>query len=228
MRVWVVSVGVDRTFQGREFLADTFIEVQEALQKELAVDDIFKASIDDGFVEISFNGTDLIGSPAKARSFLESATTFASSWAVDKDNTDQTVDVATPVVVEANRILWDLIGDFDLTSEKFFPPIDGIWNANGTITVKDCVNVARISLQIWRNDEPWFTVAQTVAQSGLNFIPFSCDVDAYRSSDHDFDLRIQLDPIAPLDPVSATISGSDEETAWGMTFSQQLVTPSPT
>jgi hypothetical protein len=147
---------------------------------------------------------------------------------VDKDNTDQFLDVATPILVVANRVLWDLLGDFDLTSEKFFPPIDGVWNANGTIAVKDCVNVARISLQIWRNDEPWFTVAQAVAHPGLNFIPFSCDVDAYKSEDHDFDLRILLDPIAPLDPVSATISGSDEETAWGMTFLQQLVGTSPT
>jgi hypothetical protein len=228
MRVWVVSVGVDRTFQGREFLADTFVEVSESIQRELSTDDIFKAAIDDGFVEISFNGTDLIGSATKAKSFLDSATTFASSWAVDKDNIDQTIEVATPVVVEANRILWDLVGDFDLTSEKFFPPIDGIWNANGTISVKDCVNVARISLQIWRSDALWFTVAQVVVHSGLNFIPFSCDVDAYKSEDHDFDLRIVLDPIAPLDPVSATISGSDEETAWGMSFLQQLVTPSPT
>lgn len=228
MRVWVVSVGVDRAFQGREFLADTFVEVAESIQKELAADEIFKASIDDGFVDLSFNGTDLISSPIKARSFLDSATTFATSWAVDKDNTDQEINVATPVVIEANRILWDLIGDFDLTSEKFFPPIDGIWNSNGTIAVKDCVNVARISLQIWRSDEPWFTVAQVVAHSGLNFIPYSCDVDAYKSDDHDFDLRIVLDRIAPLDPVSATISGSDEETAWGMTFLQQLVTPSPT
>jgi len=88
--------------------------------------------------------------------------------------------------------------------------------------------VARISLQIWRNDEPWFTVAQVIAQAGLTFVPFSCDVDAYNSSSHDFDLRIVLEKTNPLDPVSATISGSDEESAWGMTFLQQLVTPSPT
>jgi hypothetical protein len=228
MRVWVASVGVDRTYQGREFIADVFVELEESLQRELAVDDVFKSAIDDGFVLVSFNGVDSISSAAKAKAFLESATTFASSWAVDKDNTDQLLDVATPILIEANRVLWDIIGDFDLTSEKFFPPIDGIWNANGTIAVKDCVNVARISLQIWRSDAPWFTVAQVVAHSGLNFIPFSCDVDGYKSEDHDFDLRIILDPIAPLDPVSATISGSDEETAWGMTFLQQLVTPSPT
>lgn len=228
MRVWVISVGVDRTFQGREFLADTPVEVAESVQKELAPDDIFRAAIDDGFVMISYNGTNTIGSPEKSKSFIDAATTFASSLAVDKDNVDQLVEVDTPVVVQANRILWDLIGDFDLTTDKFFPPIDGVWNANGTIAVKDLTNVGIISLQIWRNDEPWFTVAQILANDAMNFIPFSCDVDAYNSSSHDFDLRIKLDKVDPGQPCSATISGSDEETAWGMTFLQQLVTPSPT
>lgn len=228
MRVWVVSNDVDRTFQGREFLADTFVEVAEYLQKELATDEVFRSGIDDGFVSISYNGSDVITSPSKAKSFLDSATTFASSWAVDKDNVSHAIEVDTPVVVVAERTLWDIIGDFDLTTSKFFPPIDGIWNANGTIAVTDCTNVARISLQIWRNDEPWFTVAQVIPTSGLNFIPFSCDVDAYNSSSHDFDLRILLEKTNPLDPITATISGSDEETAWGMTFLQQLVTPSPT
>jgi hypothetical protein len=223
-----VSVGVDRTFQGREFLADTFFEVAESLQKELATDEIFRSGIDDGFVSISYNGADIISSASKAKSFLDSATTFASSWAVDKDNVDQLVEVDTPAVITAERVLWDLIGDLDLITSKFFPPIDGIWNSNGTVAIKDCTNVARISLQIYRNDEPWFTVAQVVPTVELNFVPFSCDVDAYNSSSHDFDLRIVLEKTNPIDPVSATISGSDEETAWGMTFLQQLVTPSPT
>jgi hypothetical protein len=228
MRVWIASVGVDRTYQGREFLADVFVELEESLQRELAFDDVFKSAIDDGFVLVSFNGVDSISSADKAKAFLESSKTFASSWAADKNNVDQVIEEDSAVVANAERIIWDLIGDYDLLTSKFFPPIDGIWNANGTIAVKDCVNVARISIQVWRDDELWFTVAQVVPHSGLNFLPFSCDVDGYKSAEHDFDLRILLEKTNPLDPVSATVSGSDEETAWGMTFLQQLVTPSPT
>jgi hypothetical protein len=228
MRTWVKSVGVDRTFEGREYPADTIIELDQILIIELRVSPNFLAAIDAGFIKIIYNGIDEINSPIKAKSFLQSSITFGSTFAVDKDNLDQEVINNEPQVISGERRLWDLLGDFDLSSSKFIPAIDGIWNANGTIAVKNCVNVSNISLQIWRNDEPWFTVAQIVAQSGLNFLPFSCDVDAYKSEGHDFDLRIVLDPISALDPVSATISGSDEETAWGMSFLQQLVTSSPT
>jgi hypothetical protein len=186
-----------------------------------------KTMIDDGLLVVNDGSSDL--NIIAGYSYFMAAQTFASSFALDLDNIDQVVTGDDPVVIEATRKLWDLLDDYDLGDFKFYPPIDGIWNANGTITVKYADNVAKVQIEIFRNDEPWFTVAQAEPDaSGLTFIPFSCDVDAYKSEGHDFDLRIHLEKIVPADPCSITISGSDEETAWGMTFLQQLVTPSPT
>lgn len=228
MRIWVASVGVARTYQGQEFPADNYIELQDTFRNELKNDPVFIAAINDGFINVSYNGTDPISSASKAISFLKATQTFQSTWATDKNNIDQVVLGDDPVLIEAKRTLWDLLGDYDLITSKFFSPIDGIWSSNGTICVKNQVNVKNVAIEIWRNDEPWFTVNQKPPSDGLTFIPFSCDVDAYASEDHNFDLRIHLEKINPTDDCQITISGSDEETAWGMTFLQQLVTPSPT
>lgn len=183
--------------------------------------------IDDGSLVVN-DGVNDLENKAAAYSYFMAASTFASTLALDMDNLDQVIDTETETVILTSRKLWDVLGDFDLPTYKFIPPIDGVWNANGTITVYDPVNVKNVAIEIWRNDEPWFTVAQQAPSPGKTFLPFSCDIDAYASEGHNFDLRIHITKDEPLDPVSATISGSDEETAWGMTFLQQLVTPSPT
>ena len=59
-------------------------------------------------------------------------------------------------------------------------------------------------------------------------LTFTCDVDAYASEAHDFDIRLQVEAVVGGDPVSIVISGTDEETAWGMTFLQVLTIDSPT
>jgi hypothetical protein len=228
MKVWAQSKLITRSYQGREFTADTWYELDDLVKFALKLDEDFIQAIDSGFIDIGYANASPLASPEKAISFLKSDENFRSSFALDLENNDQSINTDDPEIIIAIRKLWDLIGDFDLSSSKFFPPIDGVWNANGTITVKDPVNVAKIQIEIWRNDEPWFTVAQATPQVGSTFIPFSCDVDAYKSEGHDFDLRIHLQKINETDPCSITISGSDEETAWGMTFLQQLVTPSPT
>lgn len=228
MNVWLKSNGYTRSFQGREYLADVWYELDEIIKLALKVDNDFISAINSGWVDIGYKEDGPLDSPEKSISFLKSDENFRSTFALDMNNEDQEISGDDPVKIQTSRKLWDLIGDYDLASLKFFPPIDGIWNANGTITVKDPVNVAKIQIEIWRNDEPWFTVAQEAPQAESTFIPFYCDVDAYKSEGHFFDLRIHLKKINEADPCSVTISGSDEETAWGMTFLQQLVGSSPT
>lgn len=228
MKTWIVSVGIDRTFQGLEFLADTFVEISDSLRHQLVADDDFLTAIDSGFVILSYNGVNSISSASKAKAYLMANVGFQSSYAVDKNNEDQVITDLEANVIVSERVLWDIIGDYDLGQSKFIAPIDGIWNHNGTIAIKNPSNVSKISVEIWRDDEIWFTVSQKSPTAGTTFLPFSADVDAYHSEAHTFDLRVRLEKINEVDPISATISGSDEETAWGMTFLQQLVTPSPT
>jgi hypothetical protein len=228
MKTWIASNDIDRTFQGLEFPANIYVEVFDYLRAQLLLDEVFLTAIDSGFVTISYNGVNAISSATKAKAYLRANVGFQSSFAVDKNNIDQVITVDSAEKLAAERVLWDTIGDYDLGQSKFIPPIDGVWNCNGTIAVKDCLNVARVAVQIWRDDELWFTVSQKVPNAGTTFLPFGCDVDAYNSEGHNFDLRVALDKTVAEDPISATVSGSDEETAWGMTFLTQLVTPSPT
>jgi len=184
--------------------------------------------------EALFNAGDLVidGMVGSTRmlSYLRSSRSFASTFAVDKnDDTDQLIDDVSTVLIVANRVLWDLLDDYNLSESAFYPSIDGIWNLNGTITVKSMVNVARIRIDIYRNDELYFTVTDKyVAAENALALPFSCDVDAYKSENHNFDIRIRLDKIDTNAEIEATISGSDEETAWGMTFLHPLEQDSPT
>lgn len=148
-----------------------------------------------------------------------------ATFAVDKDNIDQEVTGAAVTVITGGRSLWDNFASFDVGTSKFVPTVDGVWNLNGTITVRDIVGATSVAVDVYRNDELWFTVAfaEISGQTSIA-LPFSCDVDAYASSSHDFDLRIRLAP----ETATATVSGSDEETAWGMTLVAPLEQESPT
>lgn len=151
-----------------------------------------------------------------------------ASFAVDMDNTDQELSAEVTKVI-ASRVLWDKTAVYRPDSGQFIPDRDGVFNINGTITVRDFVNVSRVSLDIYRNEEIWFTVYQRNIEGDLAVaMAFSCDADGYKSSEHYFDLRVRLDAIDSESPVSATVSGSDEETAWGATFQASLSGESPT
>lgn len=213
---------------GIYFIKDEYVQLEEYQKFKFQTDSETESLINSSDLIVN-SGTNDILNHAAAISYLRSASIFASSFAVDLDNTDQVIDSDIETIINSNRILWDILEDYSLADQQFNPPIDGVWNANGTITVKSPTNVKTVAIEIWRNDEPWFTVAQQAPNpTGTTFLPFSCDVDAYASESHYFDLRIHLTKENSSDPCSISISGSDEETAWGMTFSQQLVTPSPT
>lgn len=213
---------------GIYFLKDEYVQLEEYQKFKFQTDIEIENLINSSDLIVNSGSNDIANTTA-AISYLRSASIFSSSFAVDLDNTDQLIDSDIETIISANRILWDILEDYSLTDQQFNPPIDGVWNANGTIAVKNPTNVKTVAIEIWRNDEPWFTVSQQApSPTATTFLPFSCDVDAYASESHYFDLRIHLTKEDALLPCEITISGSDEETAWGMTFSQQLVSPSPT
>lgn len=151
-------------------------------------------------------------------------TVTTPSFAADKDNVDQTISGGTTMLT-ASRVLWDKTGVYDATSSKFTPDRDGVVHINGTVTLRDMVGVNSASLDIYRNDEIWFTVSQReVNGQSVAALTMSCDVDGYRSSEHNFDIRVRIEP----ETATATISGSDEETAWGGSWVAALYQESPT
>ena len=151
---------------------------------------------------------------------------YRSSYALDKNGIDQDVSGTSAVPITANRVLWDLNHDVNLESSKFYPPLDGIWTLNGTVQVSSLSNCTQVAVQVWRNDELWFTVDQKTIGQGETRVAlcFSCDMDCYFSSNHNFDVRIVLDGSSP----SCTIDGSEDNTSWGASFRYSLDQASPT
>lgn len=149
-----------------------------------------------------------------------------STFAVDKDNVDQLVIGNNITTLISVRKLWDNNNEFSLDTHKFIPKHNGVWNANGTITFVAGLTVNAVKFHIYRNDEIYFTVwSDDHIVGGNKYVAvFSCDCDCYATSEHNFDLRIEL---LGTD-AEAVISGSDEETAWGMSFVARLDGESPT
>lgn len=149
-------------------------------------------------------------------------TVTTPSFAVDMDNVDQEI-VAGVTKVLGTRVLWDKTGVYDTENHKYVCDRDGVINLNGTVTVSAMAGVNEVAVDIHRNDEIYFTVAErSVVGEAKTALAFSCDVDGYKSSDHDFDIRVRIDA------GTATISGSDEETAWGGSWVATLHQESPT
>lgn len=228
---WIHNTSVaTKTYQGREVESGSYFQIPFEAQLAFAMDADLVEDVLAGIVAISWNGSDDFTNLWAGVNYLQSFPSYQSSFAVDKnDDTPQTVSSSAVTLVVANRVLWDLQAEYTLAQSKFSPSLDGVWNMNGTVTVGTFVNVAWVKLHIYRNASLYFTVVdQAVAIDSKRAFTFTCDVDAYASEGHEFDLRIELEPVDGLLPVSAVISGSDEETAWGMTFLQALTQASPT
>jgi len=228
---WVHNTSLAvRSYQGREIGVGEFFQIPSESAAAFAYDAALIADIEDSVVALSWNESDDFSNLTAAVSYLKATERYQSSFAVDKnDDSPQTIDTTSVVLITAERVLWDLQGEYDLASSTFSPALDGVWNLNGTITVSDFVNIARVKVHIYRNGDPWFTVVDaSMAGETRRSLTFTCDVDAYASEAHDFDIRLQVEAVVGGDPVSIVISGTDEETAWGMTFLQVLTIDSPT
>lgn len=151
---------------------------------------------------------------------------YRSSYAVDKDGADQIVSGTESTVITASRALWDFNGDYALESSEWTAPVDGIWSANGTVTIKEIAGCTRIAVELWRNGALWFTVAQKDLQPGEAncALAYACDMDCYYTNAHVFDLRLRLEGTEP----SCVISGSEDDTAWGASLLYLLNQASPT
>lgn len=217
---------VAHTYHGFTLEPTDIFEIPQTLQLKFATYTNLITDILDGKIAVSIDGINPAGNPEACLSLFLARNTFRSTFAVDKNNIDQDVIGTDVAIITPERVLWDSNGDFNLTSGKFVPPVNGVWNLNGTIAITPSSSVSRVLLHIYRNNELWFTVSsiKTPIPSVKNYMVFSCDVDGYATDGHEFDIRIELTGTLP----TAVISGSDEETAWGMTFLTTLHGISPT
>lgn len=150
---------------------------------------------------------------------------FASSFAVDKNNVDQTISGLTATVLTADNVLWDFNGDFDIATGDFIVPIDGIYSFDVQCRVKNLLNVTASEITLFRRgtgiggvDEFWFTLGKMYA----NLV----DAEMHFSANTRFDMRlgerycikISLFGVSP----SLKISGDDTLTSWGFNYESDL------
>jgi hypothetical protein len=147
-------------------------------------------------------------------------TRYRSSVAIDMNGVDQPIVGTEWVKVEGSRKIWDFNGDFSVEEHSFSPPVNGIYDHDFTISIKDVLNVSKVELALFESDEKWFKVASQVVTAGQT------EVDLYSSLSMDgwlgdkFDLRVKLYGTADA---SATIVGHDDETAYGWKFISAFV-----
>lgn len=226
MAKYIKSVGQDRVYNSITLVADAFVEIPRNLVVEFVTNPAVIADIENGNLLISHNGTLEITNVTAALEFFSSPEVLKASHAIDKEGINQNISGTSVTKITANRLLWDELEEYDLTNSRFYPPYNGVWNMNGTVAITPGLTVTRMNLHIYRNDELYFTVAseKNPIANKKTFLTFTCDIDGYAEEGHYFDLRIELEGVAP----EATISGSAEETAWGGSLVTLLHGTSPT
>lgn len=150
------------------------------------------------------------------------------SFAVDKgpgDGVDQVISDDSWTEVSAEQVLWDKNLDYDIETNNFNVHWKGVYSHDSQLMIKDCVNVSKVELAIFKREEPeddyWFILDKKSIDS-------SNEVQINGATSFNFDqgesyvLKIKLYKAdAGLD-CSATISGSDDYTAWGFNYIRDL------
>lgn len=157
--------------------------------------------------------------------FSSRSIAIAASLAVDKNGTDQSISGTGWVVVEAERVLWDLNQDYDMAVDDFIVPENAIYTLDPVIRVKDIVDVEEIELAIFKRGSPddyWFLLDRKYPASlSLSEVVLSNSVAFDMYKDERFCLKIKMVATSGGTP-TANIDGSDDYTAWGYDLSKRL------
>ena len=121
---WIHNTSLDiRSYQGREIGVGEFFQIPSESAAAFAYDPALIADIEDSVVALSWNESDDFSNLTAAVSFLKASEVYQSSFAVDKnDDSPQTIDTTSVVLITAERVLWDLQGEYDLASSIFGLP----------------------------------------------------------------------------------------------------------
>jgi hypothetical protein len=146
---------------------------------------------------------------------------FHSSTAIDKNGIDQEITGTDWTEITGERILWDLNGDYDVETNNFIVPFDGIYFSDLQIRVTDIVNVTDIELALFKRDTPvddyWFILDKKEI-----YLETECQLSGSTSFDfyegEEYVLKIKLSGTN----ASCTLSGSDDYTAMGYSFTRSL------
>jgi hypothetical protein len=146
----------------------------------------------------------------------------ASSLAVDKDGNDQSLSGNDWIVVTASQVLWDINNDYDMDTDDFVVPYDGIYFHDGQFRLVSMSNVTKVELTMFKRetegDDYWFILDEKPIASGQTECQLSSGTTFNFYEDERYTVKIKLYGTDP----TASIDGDDDFTAWGYSFSRRL------
>lgn len=212
-----------KTYQGREIQANSVYRLPPSLYAEYAEDNSIIIDLTSGDIGVSRDGINLIETLENAINFITHED-IRVSLALDKDGIDQYISGTNAVVIQADRVLWDLNENYDVSTDDLVVPVDGVYSFDCQIKLTNLSNVASVELAIFKRGSPddyWF-ILDNKSVGSLSDIQLSgaTSFDFYK--DERYTLKIILTKVLPLVGCSCTIEGNDDFTAWGYSLSYPL------
>lgn len=208
-----------KEYQGRDIPAGGFYRIPSPLYAEYSEDQQLIQDIQNGLVALSRDGENDISNIENSLLLL-STVEFRCSVAIDKNNINQFMQGTDPVIVSADRILWDIGEDYDLATEDFVVPADGVYSFDSQIRVTNLSNVSSIELALYKRGQPddyWFILdKQAIGSQTEIHLNGATEFDFYK--DERYALKVIMYKTLPLINCSCTINGNDDYTAWGYTL----------
>ena len=215
---------ITHSFSGYVFEPDVAVDIP-LVDVDNMIDSEMETYINNGDIVV-INEEDEELDPKIGWSYFSTRSkTISASLAVDKDGTDQAISGTGWTVVEAERILWDLNGDYDISVDDFVVPENAIYTLDPVIRIKDIVDVEEIELAIFKRGSPddyWFLLDRKYpASQSLSEVVLSNSVAFDMYMGERFCLKVKMIATSGGTP-TANIDGSDDYTAWGYDLSKKL------
>lgn len=213
--------GVSKTYEGNEILDNEYFLIPPTLYPDFSINQDLIDDIQNGDVVLSRNGVDDITQIDNNLELLAINKTRIS-LAVDKNGINQNVSGTTEVTITSDRVLWDLSENYDVSTDDFVIPIDGVYFFDCQFKITNISNVATIELAIYKRGSPddyWFIIdKQNVSSLSEVQLKGGTTFDFYK--DERYTVKIILTKVLPLVACSCTISGDDDYTAWGFVLNE--------
>lgn len=149
-----------------------------------------------------------------------------SSFAVDKDGTDQSLSSANGwELLTYERIIWDLNSDYDTSTNDFLVPVDAIYKQDLKLRIKNISsNCSEIEVAVFLRGTPddyWFIIDRKHPEANsLTEVILSGAVSFDYYQDERYCVKIKL--TASSGTATGDVDGSDDYSAWGYDLIQKL------
>jgi len=139
------------------------------------------------------------------------------SLAIDRNNVDQDFDGTNWTELTAERILWDLNNNYNIETNEFTVPKDGIYYVDIQLRLKSLISVGEVELALFKRteagDDYWFILDNKSVTGSSVHLSGATSFDMYKDEIFVFKAKLSGGLF-----ISGKIDGNDDYTAWGITF----------